>query len=83
MEGPDSGHVVANTVYGREVVGDEQAHSEGIWIDEAEMIMITELDEGMCLSGVVPGRAWVEGVRSQVLSCLLELMEGQIFWNEI
>ena len=50
MEGPDSGHVVANAVCGREVageVGDEQPHGGGIWIDEAEMIMIAELDEGL------------------------------------
>ena len=46
VEGPDSRHVVANAAYGRETmgeVGDEQAHSGGIWIDEAEMIMIAEL----------------------------------------
>ena len=39
MEGPDSGHVVANAACGREVmgeVGDEQAHGGSIWLDEAE-----------------------------------------------
>ena len=80
MEGSDSGHVVVNTVCGREAlgeVGDEQAHGGGIGIDEAEMIMFAELDEGLCLASVVSGCAWVEGVSSQVLSCLLELMEGQ------
>ena len=48
------------------------------------MIIIAELNDDLCLSGVVPGRAWAEGVGSQVLSRLLELMEGQVvFWNEI
>ena len=67
MEGPDSGHIVANAACGREVVGevdDEQAHGGDIWTDEAEMIMITELDEDLCLLGVVFGYAWVEGVSS-------------------
>ena len=50
MEHPDSGHVVVNDACGREVdgeVGDEQAHGGGIWIDEAEMRMIIELDENL------------------------------------
>ena len=49
MEGPDYRHVVENTACGREVVGevgDEQAHGGDIWIDEGEIIMIAELDEG-------------------------------------
>ena len=43
-------------------VDDDQEHCGSIWIDEAEMIMLTELDESLCLSGVVPGHAWAEGV---------------------
>ena len=50
MEGPDSGHVVANAVCRREVaseVSDEQAHGGDVWTDEAEMVIITELDESL------------------------------------
>ena len=60
MEGPDSGDVVVNTACKRETVGevgDEQAYGGSIWLDGAEMIMVVELDESLCLSGVVPGRA--------------------------
>ena len=69
MEGPDAGHVVVNTVCRRESAGevcDEQAHGGDIWINKAEMVMISELYESLCLFGVVSGCAWVEGVSSQV-----------------
>ena len=81
MESPDSGHVVANAACGREVVGevnDEQTHGGGVWIDEAEMITIAELDESLFLSGVVSGWVWVEGMSSHMLILLLKLMEGQV-----
>ena len=55
-------------------MGDEVAHGGDIWINEAEIIMIAKLDQSLCLSGVVPGCAWVEGLGTQVLSHLLELM---------
>ena len=32
---------------------------------------------------MVSGCAWVQGVSSKVLSYLVELWEGQVFWNEI
>ena len=62
VKGTDSGHILANTVCGREVVGevgDVQAYCEGIWFDEVEMIMIAELDESLCLLVLfldVPGK---------------------------
>ena len=48
MEGPDSGHVVANAACGRGVVdevSDVQAHDGDIWIEVVEMVVITELGE--------------------------------------
>ena len=65
VEGPDFGHIVAYAACRRKVVGevdDEQAHSGNVWIDEAEMIMIAELHEGLCLLRVVSGCAWAEGM---------------------
>ena len=51
------------------------------------MIMIAELDGSLYLSGVVPGLDLAEGMGSQLLSGLLELMELMerqvILWNEI
>ena len=52
MEGPDSGDVVANATCRREAVSelsDVQEHGGDIWIEEAEMVVITELYEGFCL----------------------------------
>ena len=63
VECPDSRHVVANDACRREVVDDEQTHGGGIWIDEVKMIMRVVLDESLCLSGVVTGRAWSDGIR--------------------
>ena len=48
-------------------VGDVQAHCGWMWIDEAEMIVLTELDECMCLMGVLSGGALVEGLGSKLL----------------
>ena len=65
MEGPDSGHKVANAACRQKAageMGDEQAHGGEIWIDEVEMVMIAELDKSLCLLGVVSGRAWAEGM---------------------
>ena len=74
--GPDSRNVVANATCGRETaseVGDIQAQSGDVWIKEAEVVVITELDEGLCLQGVVSGGTWGEGMSSEVLGRLLEL----------
>ena len=52
MESPDSGDVVANTTCRLEEVSemsDVQAYSGDIWIKEAEIVVITELYEGLCL----------------------------------
>ena len=63
-------------------VGDEQAHCGCVWVNEPEMIVITELDECLCLPGLISGGAWAEGLGSKLLKRLLELVEGQvIFWN--
>ena len=74
VEGPDYRHVVVNAACRREVLGevcDDEAHSGSIWLNEAEMVVVKELDESLYLSGVVPGYAWVERVRGQMLSNLL------------
>ena len=50
--GPDSGHVVVNAACGLEAAGDAsdvQAHSGDVWSEEAEMVVITKLDERLCL----------------------------------
>ena len=86
VEGPDSGHIVANAACRREVVGegsDKEGHCGSIWINEVKMVKITELDKSLCLLDVVTGHAWVEGTGSQFLSHLLELMKGQVIWDEI
>ena len=52
LDGPDSRNVVVNTTCRQEDVGevsDVQAHGGDIWIEEAEMVVITELDERLCL----------------------------------
>ena len=52
MESPDSRHIVANAAYRREGagdVGDVQIHGGDIWIEEAEVLVIAELDERLCL----------------------------------
>ena len=52
MEGLDSGDIFANTMCRQEAaseMSDVQAHGEDIWIEEAEMVVITELYEGLCL----------------------------------
>ena len=52
MEGTDSGQVVANAACSGDVVGevgDVQAHIGDIWIKEAEVVVIAELDERLCL----------------------------------
>ena len=52
VEGPDSGHVVANAACGREAageVGDEQPHGGDVWIEEVGVAVIAELDERLCL----------------------------------
>ena len=45
-------------------MGDEQAHGGDVLINEAEMVVIAELYEGLCLMGVVSGGTWAEGVSS-------------------
>ena len=59
------------------------AHSGDVWIEEGEVVVITQLYEGLCLQGVVSGGTRVEGECCEVLSSLLELREWQIIWNEI
>ena len=52
VEGPDFGDEVANATRRREVVSevsDVQAHGGDVWIKEAEVVVITELYEGLCL----------------------------------
>ena len=51
VEGPDSGDVVVNATCGEAVgeVSDVQAHSGDVCIEEVEMVVITELDERLCL----------------------------------
>ena len=65
-------------------VDDVQAHCGWIWITEADMIVITELNECLCLLGMISGGACEEGLGSKLLSRLLEVVVGQVvFWNEI
>ena len=45
--------------------------------------MIAELEEGLCLMGVVPGHAWPERMNSHLLTSTVELMEWKVGWNEI
>ena len=47
-------------------MGDVQAHGGDIWIEGAEVVVITELDERLCLKVVVSGGTWVEGMSSEV-----------------
>ena len=54
-------------------MSDVQAHSGDIWIEEAEVVVITELFEGLGLQGVVSGGTRVEGVRGEMLGSLLKL----------
>ena len=42
-------------------------------LDRGGGIVIIELDEGLCLQGVISGGTQAEGVSSEVLGCLLEL----------
>ena len=39
-------------------VSDVQAHSGDVWIEEVEMVVITELYEGLCQYGVASGGTW-------------------------
>ena len=65
MECPDSQDVVVNATCSQETaseMSDVQAHREDIWIKEAEVVVITELYEGLCLQCVVSGGTRAEGV---------------------
>ena len=65
-------------------VGDVQAHCGRIWINEAEIIVITELDECLCVPSLISRCAGAEGLGSKLLRRLLELVEGQVvFCNEM
>ena len=50
-----------------------QAHGGDFWIEEAEVVVITELYERLYLQGVVSGGTRVEGVRGEMLGSLLKL----------
>ena len=39
-------------------VSDVQAQCGDVWIKEVEMVVITELDEGLCLQGLISGGTW-------------------------
>ena len=54
-------------------VSDVQTQSGDVWIEEAAVVVITELYKGMCLQGVVSGGTRMEGVSGVVLGCLLML----------
>ena len=52
VEGPDSRDIAVNAMCRQEVVSevnDVQAHAGDIWIKEAEVVVITELYERLCL----------------------------------
>ena len=51
---------------------DVQAHGGDVWIEEEEIVVITELDERLPV-GCGIWKYWGEGVSSEVLSCLLKL----------
>ena len=76
VEGPDSRDVVVNATCRRKTaseMSDVQLHGGDIWIKEVEVVVITELYEGLCLEGVVSGGTWAEGVSDEVLRHLLKL----------
>ena len=84
VEGPDSGDIVVNAMCQREMmseVSDVHAQSGGVWIEEAEVVVIAELYEGLSLQGVVSGGTRVECVSGEVLGSLLKLRKWQILWN--
>ena len=64
-------------------VGDVQMQSGDVWIEEAEVVVIAELYEGLSLMGMVSGGTRAESMSSKVLGNLLKLSEWQILWNEI
>ena len=54
-------------------VSDEKAQSGDVWIEEAEVVVITELYEGLCLHSMISGGTRAEGMSGEVLGSLLEL----------
>ena len=64
-------------------VGDLQAHSGDIWIEEVEVVVIPALYERLGLQGVVSRGTRVESMRCTVVHSLMKLREGQVLWNEI
>ena len=52
-------------------VSDVHAQSGDVWIKEAEVVVIAELYEGLCLQGVVSGGARAEGMSGEVFGSLL------------
>ena len=54
-------------------MSDVQAHGGDIWIEEVEVVVITELYEGLCLQDVVSGGTMAEGVSGEVFGSLLQL----------
>ena len=54
-------------------VSDVQAQSGEVWIEEADVVVITELFEGLCLHGLVSGGARAEGMSGKVLGSLVKL----------
>ena len=56
-------------------MGDVQAHSGDVWIEEVETVVIAELCEGLWLQGMVSDGTGAERVVGKALSSLLQLRE--------
>ena len=54
-------------------MSDVQAHGGHVWIKEMEVVVITEVYEGLCLEGVISGGTRAEGMSGKMLGSLLKL----------
>ena len=50
-----------------------QMRNGHVWIEEVEVVVITELYDGLCLEGVISGGTRAEGMSGEMLGSLLKL----------